>query len=508
MIFSSTPLTEDILSACDSKFTSSPLYSGFTFSALTTNTFAAQRIREAFASCMAGILILSLAGLVLVILATGFTYAPLHKLAKKVAGEEDMTSGNVISNLDIYMTDGLKKNALLEEKVTKYRSQMQQAILTSLISTVDDPDMQKDVDLDSFFNPDTDNLITLIRVYANHDTDLSDDIRERVQNKLSSRFVMGSNLVTIASGSKTTTYILNINEPTESDSHKKNETLELIAKIARELGIRIAVSNFSTLALDIPSLFVNIDMCDKYIENVSLGDILIWDTLKDNISEENDEFPIYPHDLIEHFSTSLKDCDITGAENSLNELQDLIDSSYHSKNPSHEYITKCILIDIISELVNQMNDYGIKIKEYNDVYFEALYFCRSFPYSEKRSEIKTDLHTLLDIFVEHTSSAIITAQSLRIFVEQNYADPNFSITYLADKYNVSIANMSYLFKKELGVNFSNYLWDIRYKKANELLADGKNTVNKVAEAVGYLNVSSFRRKYKAETGHLPSEQRQ
>ena len=84
---------------------------------------------------------------------------------------------------------------------------------------------------------------------------------------------------------------------------------------------------------------------------------------------------------------------------------------------------------------------------------------------------------------------------------------NFSIALLADKCHVSIAYMSYLIKKELNQSFSEYLWELRMKKAKELLSSTDMPIDEISVAVGYLNSSSFRRKFKQETGLTPSQYR-
>lgn len=65
--------------------------------------------------------------------------------------------------------------------------------------------------------------------------------------------------------------------------------------------------------------------------------------------------------------------------------------------------------------------------------------------------------------------------------------------------------MSYLFKKELNQNFSDFLWNLRLEKAKELLLTTELPIDGISIAVGYLNASSFRRKFKQATGISPSQ---
>ena len=73
--------------------------------------------------------------------------------------------------------------------------------------------------------------------------------------------------------------------------------------------------------------------------------------------------------------------------------------------------------------------------------------------------------------------------------------------------SLSLAYMSYLFKKEFGVNFSDYLWNLRFQKAADMLLHTDLTIDAISIYVGYVNPSSFRRKFKQETGVTPSQYR-
>ena len=72
---------------------------------------------------------------------------------------------------------------------------------------------------------------------------------------------------------------------------------------------------------------------------------------------------------------------------------------------------------------------------------------------------------------------------------------------------MSIAYMSLQFKKEMGENFLDYVWKLRLEKAKRLLQESDLSIDEISAAVGYANTSSFRRKFKQETGISPSQMR-
>ena len=90
-------------------------------------------------------------------------------------------------------------------------------------------------------------------------------------------------------------------------------------------------------------------------------------------------------------------------------------------------------------------------------------------------------------------------------MEGNYCDPDFSIAVLAEHYHISVSRMSVLFKNELNIGFADYLWLLRLEKAKKLLKNSDLPIDEISIAVGYLNTSSFRRKFKKETGLSPSQ---
>jgi two-component system response regulator YesN len=62
-----------------------------------------------------------------------------------------------------------------------------------------------------------------------------------------------------------------------------------------------------------------------------------------------------------------------------------------------------------------------------------------------------------------------------------------------------------MFKKELGINFIDYLNGLRIEKAKELLMDPKYKTYEVAEKVGINDAHYFSRLFKKYVGISPTE---
>lgn len=96
---------------------------------------------------------------------------------------------------------------------------------------------------------------------------------------------------------------------------------------------------------------------------------------------------------------------------------------------------------------------------------------------------------------------------IKAYLESHYMDSSMGLAQAGTVFRVSEGYLSSVFKEQAGINFADYLEKIRMKKAMELLKDENNTVNEVAEAVGYNSVQSFRRAFKRATGISPKEAR-
>jgi AraC-like DNA-binding protein len=93
------------------------------------------------------------------------------------------------------------------------------------------------------------------------------------------------------------------------------------------------------------------------------------------------------------------------------------------------------------------------------------------------------------------------------YMKEHYMDSGMGLAQIGTVFRVSEGYLSSIFKEQAGVNFTDYLEGIRIEKACILLKDGRNTVNEIAERVGYNSVQSFRRAFKRVKGMSPREAR-
>lgn len=94
----------------------------------------------------------------------------------------------------------------------------------------------------------------------------------------------------------------------------------------------------------------------------------------------------------------------------------------------------------------------------------------------------------------------------RTFIRENF-DDELSLTRVAKAVNISANYLSEKFKEVTGVNFVDYVAQLRIEKALVLLQDVNLRISEVAFAVGFQSLSQFNRVFKRLTGKSPTETR-
>ncbi len=91
------------------------------------------------------------------------------------------------------------------------------------------------------------------------------------------------------------------------------------------------------------------------------------------------------------------------------------------------------------------------------------------------------------------------------YIQANYTNPMLSLTCLAEYLGLSVSYVSKVFNGLFGVSFLHYLNSIRIDKAKEIIFCPDMNIQEISDVVGYSNVITFRRCFKAITGVTPSE---
>ncbi len=92
------------------------------------------------------------------------------------------------------------------------------------------------------------------------------------------------------------------------------------------------------------------------------------------------------------------------------------------------------------------------------------------------------------------------------YIKNHYMD-NLSLDSISEMFHFNPSYFSTLFKTISGVNFSEYLLEVRMKTARDLLTNRNDKITSIASLVGYKDSSYFARVFKQYSGFAPEEYR-
>ena len=93
------------------------------------------------------------------------------------------------------------------------------------------------------------------------------------------------------------------------------------------------------------------------------------------------------------------------------------------------------------------------------------------------------------------------------YIQEHFADPELSISAIAEAFDMSTARLSLAFKDVMKISPLEYLTLLRVERAKELLHATDLSIKDIAAEVGYYEASSFIRRFKQMTGNTPLQYR-
>lgn len=197
---------------------------------------------------------------------------------------------------------------------------------------------------------------------------------------------------------------------------------------------------------------------------------------------------------LERFLTAVEERDPDAAAHALRDLNQSIAASGQSQG-SQRYLRYCILQPLIALVQTQMPDISsafvdaiVRMDPSDGLHFEE------------------NVNRLLGLYLPPTQRQD-NFQRVLDFIRDNYADCNLTAELVAEYGGFSKAYLSRLFKARTQLTYIEYLTHVRMNKAKELLRSTDLSIREIVGLVGYVDDSSFRRKFKALYGTSAMEYR-
>ena len=104
---------------------------------------------------------------------------------------------------------------------------------------------------------------------------------------------------------------------------------------------------------------------------------------------------------------------------------------------------------------------------------------------------------------QHNQESPIVARA-RNYIRNHYTEP-LTLSGVAQAVHCSSFYFCKLFKKETGLNFTDYVSRVRVEKAKELLVNPNYQVGEIAYEVGFQSLTHFNRVFRRVVGQAPTE---
>ena len=221
----------------------------------------------------------------------------------------------------------------------------------------------------------------------------------------------------------------------------------------------------------------------------------------DEVVHYDDSFDEYPHKELKILRFKLKEGDVKEIETVLADIIDYVITCNVSL-----YIARGLCFDLINtvcEAVAEINQEFIIPQKY---YINVDHITKYETVEDLMESVRNICTNLCALITENKAAKRdnLLAELIE-FTDKNYTDVNFSIQKMADEFGMTMTNLSQYFKNHTGNTINDYVTDLRIKKAQELLVKTDKTLTEITEEVGYINTSSFIRRFKQITGVTPGQ---
>ncbi len=178
---------------------------------------------------------------------------------------------------------------------------------------------------------------------------------------------------------------------------------------------------------------------------------------------------------------------------------DITNSSIRDLNSSTSLIPAKIALQMsASGLISEMDQ---------DAIINTAHYFETLPSQQELLMWFTNLLTTCQTLVrKHTNSLSPIVVSALRYISQNYSEP-ITIKDFCNHYSVNNSYFGQLFKKEIGIYFTDYLNQIRINRSIELLKHSSMKIADIYKACGFTNTSYFSLCFRRQTGITPMKYR-
>lgn len=295
-----------------------------------------------------------------------------------------------------------------------------------------------------------------------------------------------------------TVIIMEVNVEKDLDivSHKVETINKILGKNEERIELHTGIGNIID---NLNNLNMSLSQAVNSLESIipGKGNITVVNCQKND--ENNWYFPLDYQRMIVSYTIG---CDNTRLIKVITEVvmeNSNIGFSYRNHRKINEKFVELLLRVVKRKGLSTDNTFNFYKKSITNNYMSSdkkvAFMCKVFNY-------------MTEIISENSKHKSINIRDDVIaYVNNNYHEDIY-IGKIADHFSMSAAYLSRLFKEEIGINFHDYLSNVRIAESKKLLLNTETNVNEIASRAGFNSRNTFFRMFKKHEGISPSKFRE
>ncbi|NOU75203.1 helix-turn-helix domain-containing protein [Paenibacillus sp. LMG 31458] len=443
------------------------------------------------------VLLLLVLGSIVIYFNMRTNYKPIHNLknyASRILQHTNKAENeiDVVKNTIDYLSN--QNKSLISSTRVASKDFILDSLLKGRIHTPEDLKQQGEPFAISFRNPLY--LVIIVLLHTPHSIK-SQDVPELLSQIESTVNLFFNGHVREHLDQKKMVCILSLDEIQSESLMAELEAFQMHLKEAISIQTTIGVGNVYEDVKVIPQSYVEASAALDYRLVKGNGSIIF----NDELSHQEESLDSYPHKELDILKSLIKQGNDLEIEYALNNI-----INYMKTCNIPLFVARGLCFDILNIIWRTFAEVNKELLlpkgEYSNVSMLA-----EFETIEELTNLVKNICSHICEFIRESKdvkdrSLIKDAAS---YIQSNFANCDFSIQNMADHFGMTLTNLSQYFKNQTGQTIIEFTTNLRMNKAKELLMTSDLNLNEISIQVGYMNSSSFIRRFKQITGLTPGQ---
>jgi YesN/AraC family two-component response regulator len=202
--------------------------------------------------------------------------------------------------------------------------------------------------------------------------------------------------------------------------------------------------------------------------------------------------------ILQQLASDLHEQDKNKIRLRAHELVNLIREEHYSYSCAIKLLAG--ILDIIENYLNELkiNSSGFEQEDIASVLIKAGNILQ---YQTQLDSLIKDINLLVSEKHDERNKQLV--KKVKKYISENISSGNISLENVASAMYISPSYLSRIFRNEAGINFIDYVMDMKLDWSKELLLTGSKKIEDISLIIGYSNPQYFIKKFKLKYGITP-----